>query len=382
MKKLVLILATLLSSLHSMAQHCEVKGYIKDYTPSKIYLFVYEGAKIHRDSALVNNGHFDFKVNIKESLAARLVTRDPNKKIFDAIANSSIPAQSLLFFVEPGQKINITADYEDWPIAKIEGGENNTLLSNYYLKNKNNLLNARKAMSEAFLKKNAKDSIGHQVKEKEFLTLEGLNDKEFEHLTITYPSSLVTAYNIYTSLNFINDETKLKKLYHPFEKVNVNSVYAEAIRKRLFDLNNSAVGTMVKSFSVPGKDSLIRIDSFRGKYVLLDFWGSWCVPCRESHPHLKDLYAKYKNKGFEIIGIAYEKGEKGKEDWLKAIKADQLPWINILNNDVKDKYQDLISLFAIKSYPTKILIDPRGKIILKPQYGTMELDNLLKEVLK
>ena len=113
--------------------------------------------------------------------------------------------------------------------------------------------------------------------------------------------------------------------------------------------------------------------------MLLDFWGSWCVPCREGNPKLKKLYATYKDKGFEIIAIALERGKTPRQDWLNAIKDDGIPWINILNNEAIEKNgQDLINLFAIKSYPTKILISPTGKVILRTQGDNEEIEEILK----
>ncbi len=74
----------------------------------------------------------------------------------------------------------------------------------------------------------------------------------------------------------------------------------------------------------------------KGKYVLIDFWGSWCHPCRASHPHLKELYAKYKDKGFEIIGVAQETAktpEEQRQSWTGAIAKDSLTWPQIMNNE-------------------------------------------------
>lgn len=378
--KAILFLSFLFLNAYSYSQQTKVKGYIKGFNQPKIYLNIYKGNSILRDSSIVTNGHFVFSIETKETLAARLVTRDAEKKIFDKENNFSFPALQLLFFIEPLKNVMIECYYPDWPIAAIKGGSNNSLLTNYYLANKSDLLNARKAMAAAYTKKNAGDSVGYKNGEQAFLELDDKNSKSFGQLTRKYANSIVTAFTIYETLPFQNNEQELAKLYNRFERSTKNSIYGKAINKRLTDLKESAIGTIVKNFKVAGRDSLIDIEVFRGKYVLLDFWGSWCTPCREGHPHLKELYAAYKDKGFEIIGIAYEKGEAGRTNWLKAIDKDALPWINILNIEAKEKNNvDLIELFAIKSYPTKILIDPTGKIILKPAYGTDELDKMLEK---
>ena len=76
--------------------------------------------------------------------------------------------------------------------------------------------------------------------------------------------------------------------------------------------------------------------NLRGKYVLLDFWGSWCGPCRASHPHLKALQAHYGPQGLEVINIAQENGADARKIWLKAVEEDQMTWTQILNNEDRD----------------------------------------------
>ncbi len=109
----------------------------------------------------------------------------------------------------------------------------------------------------------------------------------------------------------------------------------------------------------------VDFNALQGHYVLLDFWGSWCRPCRASHPHLKELYAKYKDKGFEIIGIATEHA-KTKEEcirlWKTAIAEDGLPWLQVLNNENAAKF-DAAKEYNVTAFPTKILLDKDGNVI-------------------
>ena len=113
----------------------------------------------------------------------------------------------------------------------------------------------------------------------------------------------------------------------------------------------------------------LSLSSFRGKYILLDFWGSWCVPCRKGNPHLIELYDHYKDKGFDIIGIA--KDDNTKDAWIKAVEKDKLPWHQILCEHLDIKYN-------VTSYPTKILIDKNGLIIGRFGEDEIELDRQLK----
>ena len=129
----------------------------------------------------------------------------------------------------------------------------------------------------------------------------------------------------------------------------------------------------------------VSLSQFKGKYVLLDFWGSWCSPCRQAMPHLKELYAAYAPKGFEVLGISSEKvssQSQAEAMWKQAIEKDGLPWTNVLNNEPAMK-QDVVQMFSIEAYPTQILLDKEGKIIGKwTGSGNKGVDEKLKEIFK
>lgn len=126
------------------------------------------------------------------------------------------------------------------------------------------------------------------------------------------------------------------------------------------------------------------LSSIKGKYVILDFWGSWCGPCRASHPHLKGVYEKYKSEGLTIVGICSEKKEDiatCEKSWKKAVKKDGMPWTQVLNNYDKET-TDLVKLYAIEGFPTKIILNKEGKIFYRILGGKANLlDEKLKELI-
>jgi thiol-disulfide isomerase/thioredoxin len=151
-------------------------------------------------------------------------------------------------------------------------------------------------------------------------------------------------------------------LIFAFSGFKINSCKAQAIGKP----GSQAAG--FTTVDINGKT--IKLSDFKGKYLLLDFWASWCIPCRQSNPHLLALYHKYNAKGFDIIGVSDD--DTRLQQWHNAIKADSTGIFHQVlrgagkttaNKKSLANTKDLHQLYKIQSLPTKILVDPSGKII-------------------
>lgn len=200
-----------------------------------------------------------------------------------------------------------------------------------------------------------------------------------------HPRSYITAYNLQSYLSNLT-LPKIKDYYRKFGTKVQQSAYGKRIKDFIDNKESVLVGTAAKNFSVTdiNGDSIL-LSSYKGnKYVLLDFWASWCIPCRKESPHLKELYAKYKTKEFEIIGIASD--DDTKDEWKKAVQKDGLPWRQILRKYDSDKKEErdqkgIDQMFAIDYLPAQILIDKNGIIIGRyDENGLSALDNKLKEL--
>lgn len=119
-----------------------------------------------------------------------------------------------------------------------------------------------------------------------------------------------------------------------------------------------------------------QFSSIKGKYVLIDFWASWCVPCRKENPNVVKAYQKYKEKNFEIVGISLD---TQRESWIKAIADDKLEWINV--SDLKGWKNEVSMDYGIKAVPSNFLVDPEGKIIGVNLRGE-DLEKKLAEILE
>lgn len=122
----------------------------------------------------------------------------------------------------------------------------------------------------------------------------------------------------------------------------------------------------------------VSLESFRGKYVLVDFWASWCVPCRHENPNVLKAFNRFKGKNFTIVGFSLDEGNDGKEKWLKAIEKDGLPWVQL--SDLAGWTSPIAMLYNLKAIPANFLLDPSGKIVAKNLRGE-ELEQKLEEIL-
>ena len=150
-------------------------------------------------------------------------------------------------------------------------------------------------------------------------------------------------------------------------------MFRDAVNKML----GTTIGSKAPEIVLPSPDGKeIALSSLRGKVVLIDFWASWCGPCRKEMPNVVRAYAKYKSKGFEIYGVSLDK-EKG--NWVEAIEEEGITWPQV--SDLLYWQSSVISLYAIEGIPYTVLLDREGTIIAKNLRGE-ELDEKLAEVLK
>jgi peroxiredoxin len=208
----------------------------------------------------------------------------------------------------------------------------------------------------------ANSPAGAAKKDSLFQVYKKLTDSIFNQIdgfVAAKRSSYVAPFVLVVVNQLTEDVAAQDRRLHSLSPEVQKGYYAQYLQKMVDDAKIGAVGTEAIDFTqndTAGK--AVSLSSFRGKYVLVDFWASWCGPCRMENPNVVNTYQKFKGKNFTVLGVSLD---KSKEPWIKAIKDDGLAWTQV--SDLKYWYNEAAAKYHIQSIPQNLLIDPNGKIV-------------------
>lgn len=315
-----------------------------------------KGGQYKSDTTAIKAGKFEFKGNIGRPQMAELNLIIPRLAGEKGRRNQSEENQSMknvaLFYLDGNLNIN----FDTTGIASYTGGGKEQKAWEFY---------SKEAAIRSKVNKNATAGM-------EF----------FEVLVADvikrYPDSYVSIdlMDLFTQSS-VNPEL-VGPMYNTLSKRMQNSEKVKAWKPKLDQAKLAISGTQsAPEFTLNDTEGQpVSLASYKGGYVLVDFWASWCVPCRAENPNVVAAYEKYKDKNFKVLGVSLD---DKKEAWLKAIGEDKLPWKQVC--DFKAAKSEVTKLYHVSSIPANVLIDPNGKIVGKDLRGKA-LHDKLAELIK
>ena len=347
MKKVIIGILAFLSFSQIQAQKLQINGDIKNLPDGTTVSLIDGMANKVVDSAKMVDGKFKLSNQVNEPGIYVLS--------FSAL-QAKIPV-----FVDNDQ-LTITGDIKQPTTLEYKGSPTQDLYMVYMkaLTPKIESLYGTKAL-QGNAASNIKDSLSKQVQAKEA----DLTTAVTNLLKANNKSPVSTLFLIQTTnfVPYIKDN--IADLYAILEGPAKKGQLAELIEKSVQSATIGKVGTVLPEFKQNDENGKsVNLSSLRGKYVLIDFWASWCGPCRAENPNVVKAFNAFKSKGFTILGVSLD---QDKAKWLDAIKKDGLTWTHV--SDLKFWNNAVAQQFGIQSIPANFLIDPNGVIIAKDLRG-------------
>ncbi|WP_158994122.1 TlpA disulfide reductase family protein [Mucilaginibacter sp. L196] len=351
-----------------------LKGQLPAKFDSPLFIHIYyinsEG-RYTNDSCVFNKGAFEFKGSVSNPETATLVIQGPGYSPRD---------ERRQLWLEAG--IDITLKSDDHLKTSIVSNSQlnvdqeqlNAILQPYADQSKAIMTAYRKALKtpgEKAAKKKYNDDDRKASDGRDAAIRKFIRDNPNSYLSLE-------------ELNAMTGDTKVshadfKSMYDSLSASVKNTEDGKTIGLFVANRDVVVVGSMAPAFiqnDVNGKP--VSLSSFRGKYVFVDFWASWCVPCREENPDVVKAYNKFKSDNFTMLGVSLD-NKSSKAAWLKAIKTDKLSWTQVC--DLKGWNNDAAGLYAVRAVPANFLIDPHGKIVATDIEGAA-LETTLNKLLK
>ncbi|MGO4294479.1 redoxin domain-containing protein [Chitinophaga sp. RAB17] len=321
------------------------------------------------DKAVVANGAFHFDVDMKDGGSTYIMQ----------VGNDGNDQHGTVLYLEAG-KMNITGKGPYFKDAVLTGSP---FVADWVDISKNILdgdtLGAQK---DALANKMAAASqIGDaEAAQEANVALMALNQREVDaslKWINSHPNSGVCSYLVNSYLSALPK----RDVMNIIDKLGPDAKNTFTIRKMMADFTGGIInlkGKDAPAFTMPDAGGkAVSLADFKGKYVLLDFWASWCKPCRAATPGLAAVYEKYKNKNFTVVSVSLD---KDKTKWLQAVAEDKMVWPQI--SDLQAEDSPVTKAYGVKAIPAAVLIDPSGKVIRVGVAAGDELDQLLTDLLK
>jgi peroxiredoxin len=328
---------------------------------TKIYLWKVETES--SDSGYIINNNLVFSADVDEP------TRFNIRTVFKTRAEFEIK-----YFWKENTLLTISAEKGNMKNAKFEGSVIQ-IQANGIDTIKNQLQQKNISLRQEYDNWDKDDKEGRlAIRKKGNEITQSIKDVEINYVK-NNPDELLSAITLNQLKNYTIPKDKTQELYENLSLENKSTKYGMNVKNFLDTSHDLKVGDQAIKFQLPDLNgNLVGLDDFKGKYILLDFWGSNCGACRMGNPNILNNYKAYREKGFEIISISFD---KNKESWANAVEKDSMIWTTVC--DLKGTNGDVIMAYNAYLMPTYYLIDPNGVIIYK-HLGPFQFDEILKDI--
>lgn len=339
----------------------------QDITPEKI-----KGGNYNFENYLVQN-LITFKIDTVKAIKGQIALKNNTKTITPFAVARMQPRQAMVFFVEP-EKDFILRLSEPTLAIKATSGSNAQADYTKFMAVQAKLQTESQAIQAAMTKDNTNDSLR---KRSQYLQLQ--SNAEYVSFVNQQKDNNLGAYLVFDVANK-NQRIAAKDLKGIYDKLSTqgkSTHFGKLVGNRVNRLTAMDIGSTSPDFTLKdAKGKKHTLSSLKGKYVLIDFWASWCGPCVREIPHLKKAYQKYHDKGFEIMSVSID---RKREQWLKAVDKYKMPWISVV--DHADNAKKITqTLYYVPTIPRTVLLDKNGKVIGKDFRGA-ELEHQLAKLL-
>jgi peroxiredoxin len=372
--KTFLFALLLVSATASGQKSFQIKGQLtKLKGPLQLKLGYENGSRYVVDSSMLSNGHFTFSGQVMNPASATLYVELPPGAFEKMSVDEIIDGQKQNFFIDGGA-ITITGD--DIRSALIKGGKAQA----EYMALRKQTRSLREKMkpltrqSMEYYRLN--DEVAHNALMPKIEAISIEIDSVEERFIYAHPDSWVSFTLVKEKAGSV-EARALEPMFNALNERFRNTEAGKKIAAHLLIDKKVGIGQSAIEFTQNDTANIPRsLSSFKGKYVLVDFWASWCAPCRAENPDVMKAYKQFHDKNFEVIGVSLD--EK-RASWLKAIKTDSLPWIHL--SDLKGFNNSVALQYGVQSVPTNFLIDPNGVIIARDLRGSA-LGEKLRSILE
>ena len=367
MKKLIFLSLVLLSTAAQSQKQYTLTGDVSKVkeTVSKVYLSYYFNGVSTQDSAVVTDGKFVFKGTLTEPVLGNLRASYKVDTSLKTKRMISYKKDITPIYLE-NAAIQLTS-VDSFANAVIKGSKSHL----EYIKLKaftKPVTDKMEALSASYneMYKN-KDKEGMKKLDEEFDKVDAEMKAKQKEFVLANLNSPIVMYAFGNFAGYSINADEVEPLFLKIPLAFRNSVKGKEMAGKIDIAKKTGIGKPAIQFTQNDTAGIpVSLASFKGKYVLVDFWASWCGPCRQENPNVVAAFGKYNAKGFTVLGVSLDQ-PTGKERWLEAIHKDNLTWTHV--SDLKYWKNEVAVMYGVQAIPQNYLIDPQGIIIGKDLRG-------------